>query len=62
MEYSHPYLLKINQIKNKLLHTYIQMKTLTLHTISYQPMLNRAWGGNCVFNSDRIRLEGIILG
>ena len=49
-------------IKNKLLDTYIQMKTLTLHTINYQPMLNRAWEGNCVFNSDRIRLEGIILG
>ena len=62
IEYSHRYFLKINQIKNKLLHTYIQMKTITLHTISYQPMLEKAWGGICVFNSDRIRLEGIILG
>ena len=36
------------------------MKTLTLHTISYQPMLEKVWGGNCVFNSDRIRLGDII--
>jgi hypothetical protein len=30
------------------------MKTLNLHTNCYQPMLERAWAGNSVFNSIKI--------
>jgi hypothetical protein len=44
-----------------------EMKTLNLHTISYQPMPTLAWGGTnvCDFNSKRIEMQlgaDIILG
>ena len=40
------------------------MKTLTLHTNCYQPMLERVWAGISVFNFDIKSkvLEDVILG
>jgi hypothetical protein len=34
------------------------MKTFTLHTINYQPKPEMAWGGICLFNSDRVDMLG----